>query len=44
MISLLSAHGSAGSARQSMDRENLFTAMIIVMFIAGVTMGLMLNG
>jgi hypothetical protein len=38
------SHGNALNVRQSMDRENLFTAMIIVMFIAGVTMGLMING
>jgi hypothetical protein len=38
------SHGNVPSVRLSMDRENLFTAMIIVMFIAGVTMGLMLNG
>jgi hypothetical protein len=37
-------HGSAESARQSMDNEKLFTVMILTMFIAGVVMGLMIDG
>jgi hypothetical protein len=37
-------HGNAGSARQSMDNEKLFTVMILTMFIAGVVMGLMIDG
>jgi hypothetical protein len=45
MISLLSAHGSAESARQSMDdRQQLLTILILVLFIGGVVMGLMVNG
>jgi hypothetical protein len=44
-ISLLSAHGSAESARQSMDdRQQLLTILILVLFIGGVVMGLMVNG
>jgi hypothetical protein len=45
IISLLSAHGSAESARQSMDdRQQLLTILILVLFIGGVVMGLMVNG
>ena len=45
MINLLWAHGSAESARQSMDdRQQLLTILILALFIGGVVMGLMING
>ena len=45
MISQLWAHGSAESARQSMDdRQQLLTILILALFIGGVVMGLMIDG
>jgi hypothetical protein len=41
MISLLSAHGSAESAKQSMD--NLMTAAIIVLVICSLWLGYLLG-